>query len=73
MPDQNQVRAIVRNLIERDGLPATARSLGIEPRVLTALASGATTRAGSWALAAMRLGLLVPSPAALCSTPSPTA
>jgi hypothetical protein len=72
MPSPAIVAAHVRALLAKQGVNATARQLGLDPDTVARVAAGYGVRPGSVALAAIGLGLLVPAPAALCTTPSPT-
>lgn len=71
--DPQVVRTRVAQIISELGVPEAGRRLQMKREQLLRLAAGADVRPGSIALAAGRLGLLVPAPMLLATAQEPKA
>lgn len=66
------IRALVAEQVRTLGTAEAARRLQMAPHTLASLAGGLPVREGTLLTAAMRLGLLAPTPAAISSAKLPS-
>jgi hypothetical protein len=69
--DPNIVKARIQSIVAEEGLTPAAKRLQLSPATLARMLAGTHVNAGTIALCALRLGLLVPAPLALSTMPLP--